>query len=189
MTWKECKLLIYSDLKRLKKVNEGGVKYFFTNASFKITFWFRIGSYLKNKRGIFYKIIYVFVFLIHKHNQYLTGIQLPLGTKVGKGLCFSHFSCVVINSSAQIGDYCTIFQGVTIGSVRGPKGGVPEVGNNVVLSSGSKLIGNIKIGNNVMVGAGAVVVDDLPDNSTAVGVPAKIISYNGKENTQYYLLN
>jgi serine O-acetyltransferase len=167
----------------------GGVKYLLTNASFKITFWFRIGSYLRTKNNILYKILYALVAIIYKHNQYITGIQLPLGTKVGQGLSFSHFSCIVINNSAQIGNNCTIFQGVTIGGVRGPKGGVPTIGNNVVLSSGAKIIGNICIGNNVIVGAGAVVVDNLPDNAVAVGIPAKVISYNGKDNTQYYLKN
>lgn len=190
MNWKETKRLIRSDLNRLGNINKwGGVKYLICNASFKITFWFRIGSYLGSKKGIIFKILYYLVFFIHKHNQYVTGIQIPLGTKVGKGLCFSHFSCIVINSHCIIGDDCTIFQGVTIGSIRGPKGGVPTIGNNVVISSGAKIIGKVYIGNNVMIGAGAVVVNDLPNNSVAVGVPAKVISENGKINTEYYLNN
>lgn len=78
---------------------------------------------------------------------------------------------------------------MTIGSIRGPKGGVPTIGNNVVISSGAKIIGKVYIGNNVMIGAGAVVVNDLPNNSVAVGVPAKVISENGKINTEYYLNN
>ena len=89
----------------------------------------------------------------------------------------------------MIGNNCTIFQGVTIGSVRGPKGGVPTIGNNVVICSGAKIIGKVNVGNDVIIGAGAVVVNDIPDNSVAVGVPAKIISKNGKINTEYYLIN
>ena len=189
MTWKECNYLIASDLKRLTNTKWGGVKYLFFNASFRITFWFRIGSYLSVKRNFLYKILYGIVFLIHKHNQYLTGIQLPIGTKIGKGLCFSHFSCIAINNSSIIGDNCTIFQGVTIGSKRGPKGGVPHIGNNVVLASGSKNIGKVTIGNNVVIGAGAVVVHDIPDNAIAVGIPAKIVSYDGKANASYYYNN
>lgn len=189
MTWKECKYLIASDLKRLTNTKWGGVKYLFFNASFRITFWFRIGSYLSTKKNLICRLLYGIVFLIHKHNQYLTGIQLPIGTKVGKGLCFSHFSCIVINSSSIIGDNCTIFQGVTIGSKRGPKGGVPHIGNNVVLTSGSKIIGKVTIGNNVVIGAGAVVVHDIPDNATAVGIPAKIVSYDGEINASYYYNN
>lgn len=74
MTFKECKYLIKSDLNRLTKIKYGGVKYLFFNASFRITFWFRIGSYLARQKGILFKLLYGIVFLIHKHNQYLTGI-------------------------------------------------------------------------------------------------------------------
>lgn len=112
---------------------------------------------------------------------------MPFGTKVGAGLSFAHFSCVVINNDSTIGRNCTIFQGVTVGSVRGPEGGVPSIGDNVVLASGAKVIGKVKIGNNVMIGAGAVVVSDIPDNAVAVGVPAKVVSYDGKTHTQLYI--
>lgn len=184
------KSLIKADLSRLPGNGKlGWVKYLFSNASFRITFWFRIGSYLKTKKGPLFKFIYFIVSLIHKHNQYLTGIQIPLGTSIGSGLCFSHFSCIVINNHSKIGKNCTIFQGVTIGSVRGPNGGVPEIGDNVVIASGAKVIGKVKVGNNVMIGAGAVIVNDIPDNSLAVGNPARIILNRGKINVDYYLNN
>ena len=142
------------------------------------------------KKNPIFRLLYAIVFLIHKHNQYLTrNITSDRDQKVGKGLCFSHFSCIVINRSSVIGDNCTVFQGVTIGSKRGPKGGVSRIGNNVVLASGSKIIGNITIGNNVVVGAGAVVVHDIPDNAIAVGIPAKIVSYDGETNALYYYNN
>lgn len=102
------------------------------------------------------------MFLIHKHNQYLTGIQLPIGTQIGEGLCFAHFSCIVINSTALIGKNCTIYHGVTIGGVRGPKGGAPIIGDNVVISSGAKIIGKVRIGNNVMIGSGAIRCKGYP---------------------------
>lgn len=189
MIWNECKLLIKGDLDRFEPTRCKFLKYIIFNASFKITFWYRIGSYLKTKNWILFKFIYQIVYLIHKHNQYLTGIQLPIGCKIGKGLNFSHFSCIVINEKSIIGENCTIFQGVTIGSVRGPKGGVPIIGDNVVICSGAKVIGNVKIGNNIIIGAGAVVVNDIPDNCVVVGVPAKIVSDNGKKNVEYYLKN
>lgn len=153
----------------------------------EVYFWFRIGSYLKTKKGILFKFLYILVLIIHKHNQYLTGIQLGFGTSIKAGLMFGHFSCIVVNGSAIIGRNCTIFQGVTIGSVRGPKGGTPIIGDNVVIFAGAKIIGKVKIGNNVVIGAGAVVVNDIPDNSVAVGVPAKISSCNGREHVKYYL--
>ncbi len=87
---------------------------------------------------------------------------------------------------AIIGDNCTIYHGVTVGSVRGPKGGAPHIGNNVVIASGAKVIGNITIGNNVMIGSGAIVVTDIPDNSVVVGNPGKVISKRGLEHTKYY---
>lgn len=178
MKWNETKILIKSDLNRLGNINKwNSIKYLINNASFKITFWFRIGSYLQSHKGFIYKILYMLVLLIHKHNQYLTGIQLPFGTKIGKGLCFSHFSCIVINRNC------------VIGSVRGPKGGTPIIGNNVVICAGAKIIGKVNIGNNVIIGAGAVVVNDISDNSVAVGIPAKTISKNGKINTEYYQIN
>jgi serine O-acetyltransferase len=119
--------------------------------------------------------------------MYLTGIQLPFGTSIGPGLMFGHFSGIVINPSARIGSNVNILQGVTIGSTRGPKGGFPTIGNNVILFSGSKIIGKVTIGNNVVVGAGAVVIKDVPDNAVVGGVPAKILSYNAQEILPYYL--
>lgn len=187
MKWKECKSLISSDLERLTSVNKwGGVKYLLFNASFRITFWFRIGSYLMTKRNIMAKFCLKCVHLIHKHNQYLTGIQIGIGTKIGKGVTFPHYSCIVINGGAIIGDNCTIYHGVTIGSVRGPKGGAPRIGNNVVIASGAKVIGNIAIGNNVMIGSGTIVVTDIPNNSVVVGNLGRVISEQGVEHTKYY---
>lgn len=188
MNWKETKELIKSDLSRLGKINKFfGVKYLLCNASFRITFWLRIGSYLKTKKGILFKLLYILVLIIHKHNQYLTGIQLGLGSSIKGGLTFNHFSCIVINGNAKIGKNCTIYQGVTIGGMKGPKGGIPVIGDNVVIFAGAKVIGNVKVGNNVVIGAGAVVINDIPDNSIVAGVPAKIISENGPEVIKYYI--
>jgi len=180
----ELKNQISEDFKRLSESNSmmSYIKFLLMNSSFKITFWFRVGSYLKKKHNIFFRILYLIVFFIHKHNQNLTGIQFALGTDIGKGLEFGHFSCIVIDSDAKIGDYCSIFQGVTVGSVRGK--GTPIIGNNVVLGPGSKILGDIKIGNNVFVGANAVVVKDIPDNAVVGGIPAKIINMNGLKTTQ-----
>jgi serine O-acetyltransferase len=187
MHWNECKSLIKSDLSRLS----GGrnfsklVRYLLTNASIKILFYYRMVQWLRHKRGG-WKILYLICLLRYKHNQWQTGIQLPLDTTCGKGLLFAHYGCIVINGRAVIGDECTIFQGVTIGSVRGPEGGTPVIGNHVVLGAGCKIIGNVRIGNDVFIGAGAVVTNDIPDGAVAVGVPARVISMNGGKNTQYY---
>lgn len=155
------------------KVKLGGVKYFLMNASFKLTVWLRLGAYLQSKKNIVCRLLYGIVFLIHKHNQYLTGIQIRIETQVGGGLRFQHFSNIVINEGVKIGKNCLIFQGVTIGY---SSSGVPQIGDNVVLTSGCKLLGGIRIGNNVIIGANAVVTHDIPDNSIAVGIPARVIS-------------
>jgi serine O-acetyltransferase len=160
------------------------IRYYITNASFKITLLHRIGNYFKNK-GSLGRIPFVIIQILAKKNAYKTGIQLPFETKVGKGLVFPHFSCIVINSKAIIGDYCTIFQGCTIGSVRGK--GSPIIGHHVVLASGAKIIGDVQIGNYAFIGANTFVNKDVPDNAVAGGVPAKIINMNGKLNTQLYL--
>jgi len=188
MTCNECINLIKSDLRRITVCNFSNIiKNLITSYSFIITFWFRIGTYLSNKKNILYKLILFFVKIIYKHNQYKTGIQLPLGTKVAKGLNFAHFSCIVINHASIIGENCTIFQGVTIGSKRGRNGGAAKIGNNVVIASGAKIIGNVLIGNNVMIGANSVVVKDIPDNAVVAGNPAQIINYNGKYHTELYI--
>lgn len=94
--WKETKALIKSDLQRFSTTSKWDyIKYLINNASFKITFWFRVGSFLQGKTGIGYNLLYMLVKLIYKRNQYLTGIQLPLGTNIKGGLSFSHFSCIV----------------------------------------------------------------------------------------------
>lgn len=184
MTFKECLRYIKSDLAMFPKKNFGGIKYFFSNASFKLTIWLRIGHYLRQKRGLIFKLLYGMVFLIHKHNQYLTGIQIRLETKVGEGLRFQHFSGIVINEAAVIGHHCLIFHGVTIGAA---SSGIPRIGNHVILSSGCKVIGGVHIGDNVIIGANAVVTHDIPDNSIAVGIPAKVIGQNNsKKMADYY---
>lgn len=115
------------------------------------------------------------------------GVLLRLGTKIGPGFKIAHAGGIVINNSTKIGKNFTIMQNCTIGSVYGPNGGVPTIGDNVVMCAGSIVIGKVKIGNNVMIGAGAVVTKDVPDNAVVVGVPAKIVSYEGAKHVGYYI--
>jgi serine O-acetyltransferase len=92
----------------------------------------------------------------------------------------SHFGGIVINPNVVIGDYCNMGEGNVIGQAgrRGEKGS-PVIGDYVFIGSGAKIIGKIKVGNNVAIGANAVVVRDVPDNATVVGVPARVINYKG----------
>ena len=105
-----------------------------------------------------------------------TNIEIHPGATIGRRLFIAHGTGVVIGETAVIGDDCTIYQGVTLGGTGKDKGKRhPTLGNNVMVGSGAKVLGPIKIGNNVRIAAGAVVLADLPDDCTAVGVPARIV--------------
>lgn len=178
MKWKNTFGLIKDDYHRISK--NGGINIFFNaifNHSFSITFWFRIATYLNEKKGLRYKIPLFFVKVIYFFNQRATGIQLPIGTRIGGGLKFFHYNCVVIAYSTVMGKNCSIHHGVTIGRVfAGKKAGTPTIGDNVVVFPGANIVGKVSIGNNVVIGANAVVVDDVPANCVVTGVPAKIVS-------------
>lgn len=107
-----------------------------------------------------------------------------MSTQIDKGFYLAHPIGIVINEETIIGDYVWIYQNVTIGKMYGK--GSPVIGNNVLLFAGAKVIGDVKIGNNVVVGANAVVTHDVPDNAVVVGIPAKIINYNGKKINKMY---
>ena len=92
---------------------------------------------------------------------------------MGGGIVLIHGHGTIINKFSVIGENCTIYHGVTIGGLENEW--PPKIGDNVYIGCGAKILGNIRIGNNVKIGAGAVVVHDVPDNATVVGVPAKII--------------
>ncbi|MBC7087657.1 MAG: serine O-acetyltransferase [Tissierellales bacterium] len=106
-----------------------------------------------------------------------TGIEIHPGAKIGKRVFIDHGMGVVIGETAEVGNDVTIYHGVTLGGVGTQKGVKrhPTIGNNVMIGAGSKILGPIYIGNNSKIGANAVVLKDVPENATAVGVPAKII--------------
>ena len=114
--------------------------------------------------------------IISQIARFFTGIEIHPACFIGKGLLIDHGSGVVIGETAIIGDDCTLFQGVTLGG-RGNTQGKrhPTLKNGVFVGAGAKVLGNIEIGNNAKIGANAVVLTDIPDNVTAVGVPARII--------------
>ena len=96
---------------------------------------------------------------------------------IGGGLVFSHGHDIVIGADVKIGENCTIFNGVTLGNKNlefSSEGNQPTVGNNVIISTGAKILGPVNIGNNVIIGANSVVLNDVPTNSIAVGIPALV---------------
>lgn len=110
-----------------------------------------------------------------------TGIEIHPGATIGKRLVIDHGHGVVIGETAEIGDDVLIYQGVTLGGTGKDTGKRhPTVGNNVMISAGAKVLGPLTVGDNSRIAAGAVVLDDVPENSTVVGVPAHVVKQNGK---------
>ena len=115
--------------------------------------------------------------LISQFARFLTGIEIHPGAKIGKRLFIDHGMGIVIGETTTIGNNCTIYHGVTLGGTGKDKyKRHPDLGNNVIVGCGAKVLGPIKIGNNVKIGANAVVLKDVSDNSTVVGVPGKVIA-------------
>lgn len=113
--------------------------------------------------------------------KFATGIEIHPGATIGKGLVIDHGTGVVIGETAEIGDNCTIYQGVTLGGTGKDTGKRhPTLGNNVMVGAGAKVLGPVQIGDNVKVASGAVVLEDLPEHSTAVGIPARVVRVAGK---------
>ncbi len=118
--------------------------------------------------------------LISQFSRFITGIEIHPGAQIGEGLFIDHGTGVVIGETAEVGNNVTVYQGVTLGGTGKEKGKRhPTVGNNVVISAGAKVLGNIRIGDNAKIGAGSVVLRDVPPNTTVVGIPGKIVVRDG----------
>ena len=115
--------------------------------------------------------------LMSQFSRLLTGIEIHPGARIGRRFFIDHGMGVVIGETAEIGDDVLLYQGVTLGGTGKDKGKRhPTLGNDVVVGGGAKVLGNITIGNCVKIGAGSVVVHSVPNNSTVVGVPGRIVS-------------
>ena len=109
--------------------------------------------------------------------RFLTGIEIHPGAVIGQRVFFDHAMGVVVGETAEIGDGCTIYQGVTLGGTSLYKGTKrhPTLGKNVVVSAGAKVLGGFTVGDNAKIGSNAVVIKPVPEGATAVGIPARII--------------
>lgn len=114
--------------------------------------------------------------------RFFTGIEIHPGATIGKGVFIDHGMGVVIGETAIIGDYCLIYQGVTLGGT-GKQSGKrhPTLGENVVVGAGVKVLGNISIGHDVRIGAGSVVLRDVPADCTVVGIPGRVVYRAGEK--------
>ncbi|MGI6031323.1 MAG: serine O-acetyltransferase EpsC [Eubacteriales bacterium] len=138
--------------------------------------YYRIAHFFQRHRW------YFVARFISQTARFLTGVEIHPGATIGHGLFIDHGSGIVIGETTQIGDNCTLYQGVTLGGTGKDKGKRhPTLLDNVMVGSGAKVLGPVVIGNNVKVAAGAVVLHDIPDDSTAVGVPAHVVSKGKKD--------
>ena len=159
------------------------IKEYFINPGFKFMVWHRLSNYARTKNWLLYFIPWYKL----RKLKFRFGYDIPAETTIGKGFYIGHIGGIVITSKAIIGNNCNISQGVTIGySSRGKNKGYPTIGDKVYIGPGAVIIGNVKIGNNAAIGANAVVLKDIEENAVAVGVPSKIMNFNGSEG---YILN
>lgn len=116
--------------------------------------------------------------------RFFTGIEIHPGAEIGSGLFIDHGMGVVIGETTVIGDDCTLYQGVTLGGTGKDQGKRhPTLGSNIMVGAGAKVLGPLNVGDNSKIAAGAVVLSDIPEHSTAVGVPAKIVRQRGERVT------
>ena len=108
--------------------------------------------------------------------RFATGIEIHPGAKIGRGLVIDHGMGLVIGETAEIGDDCLLYHGVTLGATQNLKSKRhPTLGSNVVVGAGAKILGNITIGDGARIGSNAVVVKDVPPGATARGIPARLV--------------
>ncbi len=131
---------------------------------------------------LFRRRLYFLARLVSQYARLVTGIEIHPGATVGKRLFIDHGMGVVVGETAVIGDDVLIYQGVTLGGTGLVKGKRhPTIGDNVVIGAGAKVLGNITVGDNAYIGSNAVVIKDVPPNSTVVGVPARVTRQDGKK--------
>lgn len=128
----------------------------------------------------FKKKMYFIARSISQIARFFTGVEIHPGATIGKRLFIDHGMGIVIGETCRIGNNVTIYQGVTLGGTGKERGKRhPDIGDNVLIAAGAKVLGNIEVGNNVNIGANSVVLKDVPDYSTVVGIPGRIVKQDG----------
>lgn len=123
---------------------------------------------------------YTIARVVSQVSRFMTGIEIHPGAQIGKRLFIDHGMGVVIGETCEIGDDVVLYQGVTLGGTGKEKGKRhPTIGSNVVISSGAKVLGSFQVGDNSKIGANAVVLQEVPSNSTVVGLKARIVKRDG----------
>ncbi len=139
-------------------------------SGFHALIWHRMAHWCYQHR------IFFLARFISQTGRFFTGIEVHPGAKIGSNLFIDHGMGIVIGETAEIGDNCTIYHGVTLGGTGKDKGKRhPTIGNNVLIGAGAKVLGPFSIGDNAMVGANSVVLKEIPPNSTVTGIPGHIV--------------
>ena len=124
--------------------------------------------------------------VVSQWSRFWTGIEIHPGAQIGRRLVIDHGMGIVIGETAEIGDDCLLYHGVTLGGTGKDSGKRhPTLGNNVMISTGAKVLGPFKVGDNSRIAANAVVLQEVPDNATAVGIPAQIVRVQGEKVKKY----
>lgn len=166
--YRDCLTLVQSDYFRLTGMIIPRWKLFFKRGNIRFNLWLRLSAY----RGW----AYIPCRLLLGQQIRKTNLQIYPSTKIGYGLYLGHWSSIIINPTAIIGNNCNLSQFSTIGSNEGK---AASIGNNVYIGPSVCIVEDVNIGSNSTIGAGAVVTKDVPENKTVAGVPAKVISENG----------
>ncbi len=143
--------------------------------SFKVMMHYRLAHKLYVKKHYFWAR------LVSQRGARKTGIEIHPGAQIGKGFFIDHGNGVIIGETTIVGDNVTLYQGVTLGGTGKEQGKRhPTIGNNVMISAGAKVLGSFTIGDNSKIGAGSVVLEEVPPNSTVVGVPGRVVKRNNE---------
>jgi serine O-acetyltransferase len=148
----------------------------FCYPGFHAVLFYRLGH------GLWRRKFYFLARLVSHVGRFFTGIEIHPGAKIGRGFFIDHGMGVVIGETAEIGENCTLYHGVTLGGTSWAKEKRhPTLGNNVVVGSGAKILGPFTVGDNSKIGSNSVVVKEVPPNSTVVGVPGRIVMTEGQK--------
>ena len=169
---------IRADIKAIREHDpaaRSSAEVFFLYSGFHAILYHRLSNFLFRHKRFF------LARWVSQHARRRTGIEIHPAAKIGRGVFIDHGMGVVIGETAEVGDNCVIYQGVTLGGTGKDRGKrPPTLGNNVMVGAGAKILGPFRVADNAKIAANAVVLEEIPPDSTAVGVPAKIVRREGQ---------
>ncbi len=170
---------ILEDIRAYKKNDpaaKSGIEILLLYNGLHATIWYRLAHWLHTHKCRF------LARWISQATKFCTGIEIHPGATIGRRLVIDHGTGIVIGETAEIGDDCLLYQGVTLGGTGKDVGKRhPTLGNNVMVGSGAKVLGPFRVGDNARIAANSVVLREVPDNATVVGVPGRVVRISGEK--------